>query len=174
MAQINKIKFITAEELKSMPLTPFEITKSIIQSKDRDVKRESFLGVVKLDPLTPYKINLSPCEFALLLYHTKGRNKDNNYIPSHFKAQARVRLVETQWPENGDRKANSTYELQVYVNDDLKWESDITDSDFLKAVLTGNKEGFLKEYVPVIRIPGKQEKEVSDIQDLQEEAPEDN
>ena len=90
------------------------------------------------------------------------------------KAQARVRLVETQWPENGDRKANSTYELQVYVNDNLKWESDITDTDFLKAVLTGNKEGFLKEYVPVIRIPGKQEKEVSDIQDLQEEAPEDN
>lgn len=166
---INSIKFLKPEEINSMPMAAFDVTRSVITVKDTEIKRDVYSAEVKLGRLTKFKINLSSDDFALLCYFTK--KPLDGYIPNQFSTQAHVRIVETKWPERGEKKAHSSYIIQVYLDEDLKWEFDITDTQFLKNFLKGVEAGVLKEFAPAVKIPGSQEKEVRTAQDLQEDAP---
>ena len=152
--KINGIKFITPEEVNEMSPVEIEVTKTSFGGKSGDVKREMFNIDVKFDRLTSRKIPINNDDYALLHYYSERK-----YLADQFTVQARARIVETKWPEKDGRPAHSSYLLQVYATDDLKWEEDITNKQFVNVYLKGIKNGDLKDFLPVVRIPGVQEKE---------------
>ena len=81
-------------------------------------------------------------------------------MADQFTVQAHVRIIETKWPEKDGRKAHSSYMIQIYLTDDLKWEFDITKSQFLPVYLAGIKAGNLSQFKSIEKIPGKTDKEV--------------
>ena len=153
--QINSIQFIKPEEVNAMALVPMEVTKSVIANKNTEVKREQFSAALKFDRLTTFKLNISNDDFALIHYYSQRK-----YLADQFTVQAHVRVIETKWPEKDGRKAHSSYLIQIYLTDDLKWEFDITKSQFLPVYLAGIKAGSLSQYLPIEKIPGKSDKEV--------------
>ena len=65
--------------------------------------------------------------------------------------------------------------IQIYLNNNLKWEFDITSTQFLNAFLQGLSEGDIeKVYSPVERIPfsSEEKEEPKAAEDLQELPPE--
>lgn len=162
--KVNGIKFITPEEIAGMSPVDLEVTKTSFGGKTGDVKREMYNIEVKFDRLTSRKLPISNDDFALLHFYSERK-----YLADQFTVQAKARIVETQWPEKDGRPAHSSYLLQIYATDELKWEEDITNKQFVNVYLKGIKNGDLKDYPPVVRIPGSQEKEV-----IQEEPKEDN
>ena len=154
MAQINSIRFIKPEEVNSMASAPMEVTRSVILNKTTGVKREMYSAAVKLDRLTTFPLTIDSNEYALLHYHIQRKKFDDQ-----FTVQAKIRIIETKWPERENRKAHSSFMIQVYVNDNVKWEFDITHSTFLLALQAGYKEGALEAFKPVEKIPGQSDKE---------------
>ena len=155
LMKINGIRFITPEEVNAMNSVNLEVTKALLGGKSSDVKRFMFSIDVQFDRLTSHKMTISNDDFALLHYYSERK-----YLADQFTVQARARIVETKWPEKDGRPAHSSYMLQVYCTDELKWEEDITNKQFVNVYLKGIKNGGLKEFLPVARIPGLQEKEV--------------
>ena len=162
---LNSIQFIKPEEVNAMAIVPMEVTKSTITNKNTEVKRDAFSAALKFDRLTSFKLNISGDDFALIHYYSQRK-----YLADQFTVQARVRIVETKWPEKDGRKAHSSYLIQIYLTDELKWEFDITKSQFLSAFLAGIKVGGLSQYKPIEKIPGKQDKEVV-VQEEEEKLP---
>ena len=152
---LNSIQFIKPEEVSAMPVVAMEVTHSVITNKNSEVKRDSYSAALKFDRLTSFKLNISGDDFALIHYYSQRK-----YLAEQFNVQAHVRMIETKWPEKDGRKAHSSYLLQIYLTDELKWEFDITKSQFLSAFLAGIKAGGLSQYKPIEKIPGKTDKEV--------------
>ena len=165
MNKINSIRYVTPEEVKAMSVADLEVTHSVF-GKANEVKRDSYTIEVKLDRLTSHKISIQKDDFVLLHYFSERKN-----LADQFVVPCRARIIETQWPEKDNRPAHSSYLLQIYVNDDLKWEEDFSYLQFRKVYLQGIKNGGLKEFLPVIRIPGSQEKEVELEEPKEEPAP---
>lgn len=154
--KINGIRFITPEEVNSMPLVDLLVTKASIGSKDSDIKREMYYVDVKFDRLTSRRMNITSDDYALLHFYSERK-----YIADQFLVRARARIVETKWPDKDGRPAHSSYMLQVYCTEELKWEQDVTKQQFINVYLKSIKNGELKEFLPVIRIPGNEEREVT-------------
>ena len=159
--QINLINYVTEEEIKAMPLVDLEVTKTTITSKTTNVHRDTYQAVVKFDRLSSFKLNITNDDFALLHYFS-----GKQYISNQFTVRAHVRVVETKWPEKDGREAHSSYRLDIYVTEDLRWSFDITKAQFLPVLKMGIKQGSLVAFKPIERLPGKQEKEV-----IEEETP---
>ena len=153
--KVNGIRFITPEEVNAMSQVDLEVTRTSFGSKTGDVKRDMYSIEVKFDRLTSRKLPISNDDFALLHFYSERK-----YLADQFTVQAKARIVETQWPEKDGRPAHSSYLLQIYATDELKWEEDITNKQFVNVYLKGIKNGDLKDFLPVVRIPGIQEKEV--------------
>ena len=175
MAKVSGINFIKEDEVKTMPMAPMEVTKALIVNKDTGVKRDTYSAQVKFDYYSSFKFpsGITSDDYALIHYHSKRKKHDDQFV-----VQAHVRIIETKWPEREGRKARSTYMIQIYLNNNLKWEFDITSSQFLNAFLQGLAEGDIeKAFAPVERIPfsfdDKEEPKVAeDLQELpSEEAP---
>ena len=167
LMKLNSIRFISQEEVNAMAQADLEVTKTTF-GKANEVKRDSYSIEVKLDRLTSHKLPISKDDFVLLHYFSERKN-----LADQFVVACRARIIETQWPEKDSRPAHSSYLLQIYVNEDLKWEEDFSYLQFRNVYLKGIKNGGLKEFLPVIRIPGIQEKEV-DLEEPKEEDASDN
>ncbi len=158
--QLNLINYVTEEEIKAMPLVDLEVTKSTITNKNSNVRRDTYQAMLKFDRLTSFKLNITNDDFALLHYFS-----GKQYINDQFTVRAHVRIIETKWPEKDGRPEHSSYRLDIYVTEDLRWSFDITKAQFLPVLKMGIKSGSLIAFKPIERLPGKQEKEV------EEEAP---
>lgn len=152
---INTIQFITEGEVKAMPIIDFEITRSQITNKNTNVKRDSYSAVAKLDRLTSFRWTISNDDYALFHYFS-GRN----YISDQFSVKGHIRIIETKWPERNGQKAHSSYRIDLYATEDLKWSFDITRSQFLAVYQAGLKSGNLAYLKPIEHIPGSRETEV--------------
>ena len=157
---LNLINYITKEEIDAMPLCDLEVTKSTITSKTNNVRRESFQAILRFDRLTSFRMNITNDDYALLHYFS-----GKQYISDQFNVRAHVRIIETKWPAKDGRPEHSSYRLDIYVTEDVKWTFDITKAQFLPVLKMGIKNGSLAAFKPIERLPGKQEEEV--------EAPED-
>lgn len=155
--QLNLINYLTEEEIKAMPLVDLEVTKSTITSKNSNVHRDTYSAMLKFDRLTSFRINITNDDFALLHYFS-----GKQYISDQFTVRAHVRVIETKWPEKDGREAHSSYRLDIYVTEDLKWSFDITKAQFLPVLKMGIKSGNLLAFKPIERLPGKQEKEANE------------
>ena len=153
--QLNLINYVTEEEIKAMPLVDLEVTKSSITNKNSNVRRDTYQAMLKFDRLTSFKLNITNDDFALLHYFS-----GKQYINDQFTVRAHVRIIETKWPEKDGREAHSSYRLDIYVTEDLRWSFDITKAQFLPVLKMGIKSGSLVAFKPIERLPGKQEKEV--------------
>ena len=153
--QLNLINYVTEEEIKAMPLCDLEVTRSNITSKQNNIRRESFQAILRFDRLTSFRMNITNDDFALLHYFS-----GKQYISDQFTVRAHVRIIETKWPEKDGRPAHSSYRLDIYVTEDLKWSFDITKAQFLPVLKMGIKNGSLANFKPIERLPGKQEEEV--------------
>ena len=162
MQQINSIQFIKEEEVFQMATASMEVTKQTIENKATGVKRDAYSASVRFNRLHMYKFNIQSDDYALLHYYSKRKVPANQFV-----VPVRTRIIETKWPEKDGRKAHSRFAIQVYVTDKLKWEFDITNTQFMNSFSAGLEEGELKDYEPVIKIPGKQDKEV--INEVKEE-----
>ena len=172
MAKVSGINFIKEDEVKTMPMAPMEVTKALIVNKDTGVKRDAYSAQVKFDYYSSFKFpsGITSDDYALIHYHSKRKKHDDQFV-----VQAHVRIVETKWPEREGRKARSTYMIQIYLNNNLKWEFDITSTQFLNAFLQGLSEGDIeKVYSPVERIPfsSEEKEEPKAAEDLQGLPPE--
>ena len=152
----NPLSYLKEEEINAMPLVDLEVTKSVSNVKEQKIKRTSYSARLIFDRLTFFRTNISSDDFALLTYYA---DKDKDFVENQFTVPVHVRIVETQWPEKGEIKAHSRFEMQIYVNERLGYRFDITNSSFLDAYQVGRERGKLKEFDPVIRIPGKLDKE---------------
>jgi len=160
MQQINSIKFLKPEEIEAMKLVPMEITKQEIVSKD-DIRRDAYSAIIHFSRLANYRVpGIGSDEFALLHYAS-----GNPKIKNQFSMDVKVRFIETQWPKKDDREGFSTYMIQIYVDKELRWEHDLQRTGFLSVYLKGLKDGTLKGFEPVVRIPGAKEK----VEPIQEE-----
>ena len=151
---INTINFITKEEVEAMPTVNMEVTRNVISSHNTGVRRETFTGTLRFNKLASFRINLSSDEYALLNYFA-GKNGYSD----QFNVKAKVRFIETQWPANGDLKARSTYLVDVYVDEDLRWSFDLTHHKFLPVLKKNFEKGELQAYTPIVRAPGKREQD---------------
>ena len=162
----NPLGFLKEDEIKTFPIVKLEALRVPILYKEVNVKRDTYTANVKFENLVVYKINLSSDEFALLHYFSEREKVENQ-----FTVQVRARIVETQWPEKDGFKARSTYELQVYVDEDLGYRFNVTETPFVTNFLKALKKGKLKGFEPIVRIPGQNEKEekivaASDLQEV--------
>lgn len=165
MQKINGVKFLQPEEINSMVAARLEVTRNLLTNKTTGVKREMFSALVRFDRLHSFSFDIDNNEYALLNYHIQRKKTDDQ-----FEMSCKVRLIETKWPEKDGRKAHSSYLLQIYVNDDLRWEFNFSaKSTFVKAMLAGYKDGKLQEYKPIERIPGQfDEEEKVDLEEPDE------
>lgn len=163
--QLNLINYVTEEEIKAMPLVDLEVTKSTITNKNSNVRRDAYSAMLKFDRLAHFKLNITNDDFALLHYFS-----GKQYISDQFTVRAHVRIIETKWPEKDGREAHSSYRIDIYVTEDLRWSFDITKSQFLPVLKMGIKAGSLIAFKPIERLPGKQEKEET-AEPAPEEAP---
>ena len=134
--QINLINYVTEEEIKAMPLVDLEVTKSTITNKNSNVRRDTYSAMLKFDRLAHFKLNITNDDFALLHYFS-----GKQFINDQFNVRAHVRFVETKWPEKDGREAHSSYRIDIYVTEDLRWSFDITKSQFLPVLKMGIKAG---------------------------------
>ena len=153
--QLNLINYVTEEEIKAMPLVDLEVTRSTITNKNSNVRRDTYQAILKFDRLTSFKLNITNDDFALLHYFS-----GKQYVSDQFTVRAHVRIIETKWPAKDGREAHSSYRLDIYVTEDLRWSFDITKAQFLPVLKMGIKSGSLSAFMPIERLPGKQEKEV--------------
>lgn len=155
--KLNSINFITPEELAVMPTVTIEVTRTIYPAKNNKPASDRYEALCKFDSrgLVKYPLKVDRDTWALLHY-TTGRS----FPGSTFAVNGRARVIETQWPATDTRRAHSSYRLEVYVDEDLKWEADITYDNFLKVYKKGLAKGDVNGiFAPYVRIPGKQEGE---------------
>lgn len=165
--KLNSINFITPEELEKMPQVSIEVNRVYYPAKNNKPASENYSAVCKLDPRghVKFPIRIDANQWLLLHYLT-GRN----YPANQFVVPGKIRLIETQWPESPTRKAHNTVHIEVYVDEDLRWDFDITRSDFYKVFKKAIERGDVnKVFTPYTRVPGTQETEIPSM-----ELPKDN
>lgn len=162
MNNINSINFLHPEELASMHKVRLEVTKISI-GKDA-VSRSMFSGLIKFAKDVEYGFSLNRDEYALLKL-----KKESKYAVDQFELEAKVRFIETKWPPKDGKPGNSTYLMQLCVDDDraLRWEFDIHKTKFLDVYKSYKDRHEIKAFEPVVRIPGAKEEAV-EIQEVKE------
>lgn len=150
---LNSIQFITPEEIEAMTDAELEVTKRTYVDRRTGVRRTAVTARLILDRLTEYPLKVDFDDFSLLHYHTKRK-----YVSDQFSVRAKVRIVETKWPERNGQKAHSSFKLDVYVSPILKWSEDITRDRFLHVVMAGIESGTLSNMKLFERIPAFKER----------------
>lgn len=155
--KLNSINFITPEELAVMPAVAIEVTKTFYPAKNNRPASERYEALCRFDSrgLVKYPLKVDRDTWALLHYSTGKSYPGNTFI-----VPGKARLIETQWPATDTRRAHSSFRLEVYVDEDLKWDADVTYDNFLKVFKKGLAKGDVNGvFAPYARIPGKQEGE---------------
>lgn len=151
---INSIQFITPEEIAAMPIVDMEVTHRSFVSKNSSIRSEQYSAELQFDRVTRFRLNISGDEFALLHYFSNRK-----YVADQFTVKAKARVVETKWPEKNGQKAHSSYKIDIYLTNSLRWSFDLTHSKFLEVLQNGVNSGALAYMKFIERTPGAVEKD---------------
>lgn len=153
--KINSIDWLSQKEIDAMEIANMTVTKRTMTAKDTGVVSHAYSAVVSFDfdEDVQYKLNITNDEYALLNFRRGSKRK-----VQQFKIPCKVRMIETKWPAKGNGKEHSSYIIQIYVSESLKWEEDFTKTKFMDVYKEGLAQGEFKKFMPLVRIPGEKDK----------------